>query len=278
MTTAETVPLSEHAENMAENVAIRIARRFQGRVTANHLLPYLPMSLALLRRCLDGMVDGAAVTREESHVPVYVFAAYTDEPASKGPLKERNCVACDADLAKGSVRVFCGACMEKLERELTTLAEQMGWPAQAVYEHELAWLAAQQDGPVRAEDLAARSRYTMRRVTQKLDRMSLEGALEKQFDEAHGAVVYAFPEIRYEKAAYRANRDVIGSHPASVMEDVQIRLTHILFALGGLVLVLFALAFLHVPFILLVLAFFTIGPVLAVALWRRRTAPPELDE
>ena len=275
MTTAETALLSEHAENMTENLAIRIAQRRQGRITANHLLPYLPMSLALIRHCLDGMVDGGAVVRDDNHVPVYVFAAYVNEPENKGALKEGHCVACDADLPKTELRVFCGECMGKLERELTVLAERMGWPAQAVYEHELGWLAARQKGPVRAEELAARSRYTLRRVTQKLDKMSLEGAIEKQFDEASGAVVYAFPEVCYERPAYRMNMDIIRSHPASVMEDVQIRLTQILFALGGLVLALFALAFLHVPFPLLLLAFLVLGPVLAIVIWRHRAAPPD---
>ena len=268
--------LSEQAANMVENLAIRVAERQAGLLTPNHLAPYLPMSLGLIQDCLDGLVDDASVLADRGRaVPQYEFSAYREKNPGKGLLKVKDCVACDTDLPKKSTDVFCLDCRNALQNELNRLAETMGWPAQAVYEHELLYLAAQHNDPPRAEDLAGRSRYTLRNVRGKLTTMGHDGYIQKEFDDRAGLVVYQFPKIEYPRDRYRANMAVIRSHPASVMEEVQTRIAQILIALGALVLALFILAFLHVPFPLLLLALFVAGPILALAIWRHKSPPAD---
>ena len=268
--------LSEGAANMVENLALRIAERKGGRLTVNDLAPYLPMSLGLIESCLEDMADGSSVLADSSkHVCEYEFTAYVsvDDEAKGGG--DEVCAACGADLVLDSGGEFCSKCLASLDRELKPLGESMGWPAQAVYEHEILYLAAGQDGVVRAEDLAKRSRYTLRNMRRKLDAMSLEGRLSKDFDGATGVVCYRFPEIDYPKSRYEANIELIRSHPASIMEEVQIRVTQILVALGMLVLALFVMAFLHVPFPMLIMMFVVGAPVLSLVIWRRRRSPIE---
>ena len=269
-------PLSERAANMVENLAFRIAERHGGTLTPNHLVPYVPMSLALIRECLDGLVDNETVCPVRTgHVEEYEFTTYADAPKEPAMLKVRACVSCDADLASRAAGVFCPSCSRELGREIARLAEKTAWPAQAVYEHEILYLAAHAKGPVHAEDLAGRSCYTLRNMRRKLDAMSKEGSLCKVFDEHGGAVVYEFPAIEYPKGHYKTNMDVIRGFPASVMEEVQTRVTLVLFALGALVLGLFVMAFMRVPFPVLILMFLVAAPVISILIWSHRTRPED---
>jgi len=67
----------------------------------------------------------------------------------------------------------------------------------------------------------------------------------------------------------------IREYPASLEEELQIRFVRIIIALALLLLGLFVLAFFAIPFPLLVAAFFGVGAVLSVAIWRHRLAPDE---
>jgi hypothetical protein len=266
------VGLSEQAANMVENLAVRIAERQSGKIAANDLMPYLPVSLAVIQSCLDDMVDQSAVLSDATqHVTEYQFVAYAETPPKKGPLRLPTCVACDCDLpAKGAT--FCPACFKQLKAELTKLADANGWPAEAVYEHEILYLAASREGLVHAEELAGRSRLTLRNMRKKLDTMSAAGHLQKVFDEKTGTVAYSFPAVAYPKANFRDNMAVIRSYPASAMEEVQIRLAQILFALGFEVLLVFAAAFLlRFPFPILMILLLVAAPITAILIWRHRT-------
>ena len=268
--------LSETAVNVVENLASRVAERSGGRITANHLAPYLPMSLGLIKSCLDNMADGSAVLSEQiENGTEYEFTALRDTPVKPGPLAADTCISCAADLAGLSTRVICGNCMQSLKTELNTLAETTGWPAQAVYEHEILHIAANSDAPLHADLLATHSRYTLRNMRRKLDKMSLNGFVRQELDTDNGLIVYQFPAIQYSKEFYRANVSVIRSYPASVMEEVELKLVRILLALAAMVLVVFVLAFLHVPPLFLLLGFAVAAPVTSVMIWRHRDAPEQ---
>ena len=137
--------------NVMENTACRVAQLRAGRLAPHHVMPYLPVSLEMLCDCLNAMVDGAAVSSESKDgVVEYVFSAYADQPSGNGVLAVSNCVGCSAELDVDG-EMICGACAEEFRRELSALAEKTGWPAQAVYEHEILYLAARKNSPVAAE-------------------------------------------------------------------------------------------------------------------------------
>lgn len=270
------IELSETLTNVVENLACRVAEARGGRITPNHLVPYVPMSLALVKRALEAMVDGSSVLSEEHDgATEFVFTAYRDRPAGKEDLSSESCVSCGRELVEGRDDVTCTACREGAARELTELAGTTGWPAQAVYEHEILYLAASQDGPVRAEDLAGRSRYTLRSMRRKLDRMSLDGFVRQELDSDAGVITYHFPQIDYSKDRYRRNMAVIRSHPASVTEEVELKVVRIAIVLGLMVLGTFVLALFRVPFPILVGMLLVAAPVTSIVIWRHRSRPEE---
>ncbi|MHC4202076.1 MAG: hypothetical protein ACYSU0_18960 [Planctomycetota bacterium] len=274
------IELSETLTNVVENLACRVAERLQGRITPNHLVPYVPMSLALIKRALESMVDGSSVLSEERDgAAEFVFTAYQDKPEHDGA-KERLsfelCVSCGRELVEGRDDSLCTSCGGGMASELTELAETTGWPAQAVYEHELLYLAAGHDGPVRAEDLAGRSQYTLRNTRRKLDRLSLDGFVRQELDSEAGAVTYRFPKIDYPKDRYRRNMAVVRSHPASVTEEVELKVVRIAIVLGLMVLAAFVAMFaFHLYFPAVVGVLLVAAPVTSVLIWKHRSRPEE---
>ena len=88
-------PPTQIIVNVVENLAGLLAEKYGGSITVNHLMPYLPLSLGLIRRCLDHMVDGYTVyatTRDDC--TVYEFAAYHEAPSDAGILHVGACVSC----------------------------------------------------------------------------------------------------------------------------------------------------------------------------------------
>ncbi len=262
--------LNEQLTNVIENTACRVAQLRGGRLAPHHLMPYLPISLGMLCDALDAMVDGAAVCAESKDgVVEYVFSAYADQPAGNGVLAVSNCVGCSAELDAGG-GILCGACADGFRQELSLLAETTGWPAQAVYEHEILYLAARQTGPVAAEALAGASRYTLRSVKKKLAAMAESRFLKAEPGGKSGTVVYRFPALAYPQNLFRINQDLIRAYPASVMEDMEQRIVHILFVLGCIFIAMLALAFWGIPFPLLVPAFLVVAPIAAFVIWRHK--------
>jgi len=268
--------LSETAANIVENIAYRVAERRGGRITVNHLAPYLPLSLELLKSCLNDMVDGHSVISSEADpFPTYEFSACLDKPCEEGPLRFDTCLSCDNDLSAPEEHPLCSDCFQALEKELNRLAETMGWPAKAVYEHEILYLAAQQKSPHYASQLAGRSRYTLKRMKQKLKAMTLDHYVCQELDKKAAAIVYHFPEITYPKESYRNNMAVIRRYPASVTEDMEIKITRITLSLAALLLIGFILAFLRIPLPVLIIGFVIMSPIVALKIWRHREQLPE---
>jgi len=267
---------SELVSNVIENVACRIAQRNAGRISPNHVLPYLPVSLGIVTSCLDQMVDNTSVvSATKDNLVEYEFSAYRDSPVESGILTVGSCVSCDKDQPRPGGEILCPSCTMLLRKDLTALAEKAGWPAQAVYEHEILYHAAGEPRPVHAESLAGSSRYTLRNMHRKLDRLTLDHFARQELDQDTGIMTYHFPQIEYPRSLYSKNMAVIRSYPASVMEEVQVKIVRILISLGLMFLGLLILAFCGIPFPLLVLFAIVAAPVTAFLIWRHRDRPEE---
>ncbi|MGA1866980.1 MAG: hypothetical protein ACMUJM_00385 [bacterium] len=264
--------LSESTKNIIENLACRISEKNGGTITPNHLMPYLPMSLRLIKSCLDSMVDGTSVFSErKDNITEYECTAYKNMPIQQGELEVDSCISCGKELLQHDKKVLCPHCFDSLNKELSVLAESIGWPAQAVYEHEILYLAALQKGPLPIESLAGRSQYPIQRMRKKLNTMSIEGYLKEEVDQETGIITYSFPPIRYSIEDYLRNIGIVRSYPASVMEEVQLKIVRILFSLGLIFLGSMIMAFLfHIPYPFLVLLLCIATPLTSILIWRHK--------
>jgi hypothetical protein len=203
---------SEMVPRVVENLACHLAERHQGRITTNHLIPYLPLPLEWIRTCLDLMTDGHMVYAATSEqIRVYEFPAYRERPAKPGALSVPSCLSCHATFAPKRKRILCAACTATLRHELRRLAKRTNWVEQALQEHEILYLAGQHAGPLPANTLASRSRTTLRETRQTLDRLSLDGYLCQDVDAETGVITYLFPEVEYPRRCYRENQGIIQS-------------------------------------------------------------------
>ncbi len=252
--------------NAVENVAFRLAESRNGIITPAELLPFLPVSLGMIIDILNEAAAESEAITAETVDGLRRYAFISTQPVNAN-LTDSRCVACDHD----SRDLLCEACTETLGTALKKEAETNGWPAQAVYEHEVAYLAARTASPVSAEKLASTSHFTLRRMRQKLELMQQVLAVRKERDPETGVLRYHFPSAPYPRESYLQNMNLIRSLPASITEDVEARVVHILTALGILFLILLGLAFCHFPFPLLFMAFLIASPILAVVLWKRRS-------
>lgn len=257
-----TMPaLSEDGANVVENLAVRVAETAGGTITVNHLAPYLPMSLEMIRAVLDEMVDGHTVQAGEAEgFPAYTFAAAGESWADDGDFRPE---------------ALWEEAAPVLEPELTRLAESGGWPARAVYEHEILYLMSRHASPHYGDELAGRSRYTLKRLKRKLNLMTRERWIRQDVDAAKATVAYAAPEIDYPRDLYRRNMAFIRQHPASVTEDVEMKVTRVLLILGLMLLVVLGLAFCRVPMALLLPGYAVAGAVVSAWVWLKRDAPPD---
>jgi hypothetical protein len=191
---------------VVEKLALRLAERQQGTITAPHLMPYVPLSLQLITMGLDALVDGSAIAAiRRDQIAGYEFAAYRDTPPQPGTLRVTACVVCGATLARDLQGVLCDPCAEALQQELGRLATPADWLAQAAHEHDILYNAAQHTGPVTATALASRSRATLRQMQHYLAQMSLEGYTRQDIDLTTGLLTYALPTVAYPPALYRHN-------------------------------------------------------------------------
>lgn len=272
----ETIPiLNDTAANIVENLAYQMAQRYGGAITVNHLAPHLPLSLSLIRSCLDNMVDGhSVIANEQDGFPIYEFTQTKESNSEPHEVDAQSCLSCTINPRSGN-QMLCQECLGALEKELTRIAESTGWPAKAVYEHEILYIAAQRRGPRNAADLAGYSRYTLKRMQKKLKAMALEQYLTLDLDEIAATISYQFPKISYPKEAYQGNMEVIRRFPASVAEDMELKIIRIILYLTGMLFAVFVLALLRIPLPILVICFFIIAPIVAFKIWRHKDRPPD---
>lgn len=273
---SETTPLlNETAANIVENLAYQVAQSHGGSITVNHLAPYLPLSLNLIGSCLDNMVDGHSVIQNQHDgFKMYEFTQTKEIDTNSNEALTQNCVSCTTN-PRSHKQMLCKECMDALEKELTRIAESTGWPAKAVYEHEILYLAAQRNGPMSAADLAGYSRYTLKRMQKKLKVMALDQYLKLDLDKTAATIFYQFPKISYPKEAYQRNMEIIRRYPASVAEDMELKIIRIILCFTGMLLAVFILALLRIPLPILIICFVIAAPIVAFKIWRHKDQPPD---
>jgi len=275
MNTDTTPILNETAANVVENIAFQVAQRHGGIITVNQLAPYLPLSLSLIRSCLDNMVDGHSVIRsEQDRFPLYEFTKTPETCTETHEVDAQCCLSCTTNPRSGD-HMLCTECLNALEKELNRVAESTGWPTKAVYEHEILYIAAQRSGLHNAADLAGYSRYTLKRMQKKLKAMALEQYLILDLDKTTATITYQFPKFSYPKDAYKRNMEVIRRYPASVAEDMELKIIRIILYLAGMLLAVFVLVLMRIPLLILIICFVIIAPIVAIKIWRHKDKPPE---
>ena len=170
---------------------------------------------------------------------------------------------------------MCKDCSATIEEELSRLAEQTGWPAQAVYEHEILYLAAKHPSPHYAPELAGRSRYTLSQMKRKLDLLEQNGYAKEAVDEDNATIAYTFPAVEYPRELYERNMAVICQFPAAVAEEMEAKVARIFFVLALMLVGAFVLLLFSVPMPVLAIAFLIGAPLVALKIWRRKLKPPE---
>ena len=258
---------TEVIANAIENVAYRLAEKNKGMIAPAHLLPYLPVSLELIAEILhEAATESGAITSERIDGILY-FKFHTQQKGltDETSLRVTHCVSCDQDVLIGKGAILCETCTRELETVLEAEAQKSGWPAQAIYEHDICYLAAQIKSPLSAEKLASRSRFTVRRMRRKLTLMKEAGFITENGNQ------YRFPAAKYPRERYQQNIQFIRTLPASITEDIEVRVVHILIALGIQFLLMFGLAIWAIPFPLLISGFLISAPVTALVIWKRRS-------
>jgi hypothetical protein len=122
MKTDRSLLLNEAVANIVENLAYKVAQHQGGMITVNHLAPYLPLSLGLIRSCLDNMADGQTViASEQGGFPIYEFTQAGEANERSHEDASQNCLSCTMN-PRSPGQQLCSECLETLERELTRLA------------------------------------------------------------------------------------------------------------------------------------------------------------
>lgn len=261
---------SEVISNAVENVAFRLSGERNRSITPAELLPILPVSIEMVTDILnDAAAESAGITAKTvDGIRHYTFDEAVSSDGRTPGLPGTQCICCDQQ-ERESGNVFCTDCKTELEQALTKEAAANAWPAQAVYEHEICYLAARMSSPVSAEQLAGASRLTLRRMRKKLEQMQQALAVRQEQSD-NGVLSYAFPDAPYPRENFLRNIRLIRTFPSSVTEDVEARLVHIFTAIGILFIALLALAFWGFPFPFLMLIFIIAAPVIGIVIWKRR--------
>ncbi|NQU44557.1 hypothetical protein HQ520_14800 [bacterium] len=258
-----------------ENLAGRLAASNGGRIRLNELVPWLPISLGVLRQHLDEMVDNSVVfCHDTDGIRYYEFAELVDTP--RQPMPDDRCLYCDVELRENEIGSLCAGCGNRVKHELSVLAEMTAWPAEAVWQHELIYITSTASGPVRIADVARRSRMTLSQVKQRLQDLARMGCARQILDGEQGGMRYEFPNLRYPRRAYQRNDRFIRLHPSSCKDEWEVKVIKGLVAVIVVLAMVFLLAFAGIPRPLLALGG-VIGLVtsLWVILRYRRDVEPE---
>jgi hypothetical protein len=199
-------PAGDLVLHLVEQLALRLAEHYQGRITPPHLAAYLPMPLDMIRTCLDAMVDGHTVsTVPGESLVIYEFMAYRSMHVQVGELSLEHCLSCGTELLSGQTEVWCATCVNAVYQQLARPATPAGWITQAAYEHRILYAAAQHQQPLPATTLSSRARLRLRPLQHKLEQLTLEGYLTQEVEAETGTILYAFPPLVYSQERYQAN-------------------------------------------------------------------------
>lgn len=261
-----------------ENLAESLAAAQGGRLTANHLLPHLPVSLEIADETLQAMVDGQVVQSEEREgLRWYVFPELLEAPAR--PIEPGLCAFSQVDFDPAPGELLAPAVMRQVEKELSERAEKEGWPAAAVWQHELLFITARANHPLPIAEIAGQSRFSFAQVKGFLEQLAKQHAAEQVLDEANGQYQFRFPSLDYPVEAFQRNDRFIRRHPAALKEALEMRLVRFLSAMIalGVISLAGALAFrIPVPLVLLIAAIVSVVLAIRILSGKREVAPEQL--
>ena len=204
---------------VTENLAEQLSAAQGGLVHPIQLLPYLPISLSLAEQVLNELAESERVDKlSQDGLTSYLFK----ESINKTPhtFAPRNCVYSNEALDDYEYSVLAPEVRQKIEAELSLLAQNDIWPANAVWQHELAYLAQNLNTPTSASDIAGHSRLSFKKVEQRLNEFKAAGAL--RYNDTLKA--WEEPPMRYPRPAYARNDQFIRQFPGAVKEELETRL------------------------------------------------------
>ena len=232
-----TIEVSEELDsgivNSIENCALHTAARNKGKLYTAQLLPYFSLSLSTLNKCLTNMVDGSSIIRdEENGVEFYEFRNLSDKLLPGTDLSARAVGHDGEDLSLIKI------------------------------EHQIFYAAADFDGPIHAEAIAASTDFTLQEVKEILNKLSLSRFISEKLDEEKGCIYYAFPKLEYFEKNFKDNMQFLRLSDPQESFDAKAAV-FVKYMFMNLIM-LCMLFFAKVNFRLLVLLFILSFPICAV--------------
>ena len=225
-----------------ENLAERLAAAKNGRIVTADLLPYLPISLGIVEKHLDEMVDNTVVfSQRHDGFKVYEFSELLG--AEPQVLPEGICIYSGQEFDKSLGGCLSPETWNVLKGELLDLAEGNAWPASAVWQHEILYITATAKGPTRIADIAGRSRLTLKQVKEKLRELTHVGVATQNLDYETNRATYEFPDFHYPRKYFLKNDQFIRQHPSSFKDELEVKLVKSLSSVTIVALSCFLLTF-----------------------------------
>jgi hypothetical protein len=113
-------------------------------------------------------------------------------------------------------------------------------------------------------------------MQKKLKAMALDKYLSLDLDKTTATISYQFPKISYPKEAYQRNKAIIHRYPASIAEDMELKIIRIVIYTAAMLFGVFILALLRIPLPVLIVCFAVIAPIVAFKIWRHKEKPPDV--
>ena len=206
-----------------ENLAEQLAATQGGRLHACQLLPYLPLSLALVEDALSALSQSQAIEKiKSSEGSFYTFLDLLD--AKPTSFRVDRCVYSRETLQDSEYGVITNTVREQIYAELHQLSRSQNWAAEAINEHELLYLINHLPSPVRRSQVAGHSRLPFKQAEQHLRTMLEQQTL--QIDPNTGEL--SSPPLRYPQHAYQKNAAFIRQFPAALKEERELNLIRLL--------------------------------------------------
>ena len=253
---------------VTENLAEQLSASQGGIVHAAQLVPYLPVSLKLIEATLEELSDSVKVTKQiDDGLTAYLFKESIDQAPHK--FAPTHCIYSNETLDGHEFSVIAPEIRKQVEAELAELATSDIWPADAVWEHELIYLANNLTAPVTASKIAGHSRLSFKKVEQRLAELKARGII--QCDRKQNS--WELPPMRYPRPPYKRHDQFIRQFPGALQEETEVRLLKALMLSLLILLLCFALAVTaRVPFPFVLFGGLGIAAIVFIKTFR---APPK---
>lgn len=204
---------------VTENLAEQISASQSGVVHPVQLIAYLPLSLRLIEQTLDELVSSDRVEKQTVNgLNAYIFKESVDRQPHK--FAPTLCIYSNEPLDGYEFSVIAKDVRLKIEAELSYLAENDIWPSEAVWEHELIYLANNRPAPTSTSNIAGHSRIAFKKVEQRLSELKDRGILRFKAEDK----TWELPPLRYPTPVYKRNDPFIRQFPGALQEEMEVRL------------------------------------------------------